>query len=285
MTAADLREVLARHWPAGTYLSIPEAPPNAMRQGRTLDLLVTSLWSSRGFEREGVEIKVSVSDWRRELADVAKAHWWWERSASTASGWRCRPRSHSTPVRPDGPRRPHHLPQGTRQLAGLAVADDRSASANSGKSWTVRVVSENSAIGSGLQAGHRRRLRSAAPHDVAGIEGGTMTNEASDESADQERDAAGTEGHGGAKGVEAADGGLGPHQVWTFDVDGVTYQHDEPRITGGEIMALAGVHPSRFCCSTSRTGSRRRSTLMTSCGPSPPPSDVPAGVWGADFGG
>jgi len=29
--------------------------------------------------------------------------------------------------------------------------------------------------------------------------------------------------------------------VWTFDVDGVTYQHDEPRITGGEIMALAGV--------------------------------------------
>ncbi len=64
-------------------------------------------------------------------------------------------------------------------------------------------------------------------------------------SADQETDAAGTEGHGGAKGVEATDGGLGPHQVWTFDVDGVTYQHDEPRITGGEIMALAGVHPFR----------------------------------------
>ena len=56
-----------------------------------------------------------------------------------------------------------------------------------------------------------------------------------------ETDAAGTEGHGGAKGVEATDGGLGPHQVWMFDVDGVTYQHDEPRITGGEIMALAGV--------------------------------------------
>jgi|SRR6266849_7034968 len=60
-----------------------------------------------------------------------------------------------------------------------------------------------------------------------------------------ETDAAGTEGHGGAKGVEATDGGLGPHQVWMFDVDGVTYQHDEPRITGGEIMALAGVHPFR----------------------------------------
>ena len=34
--------------------------------------------------------------------------------------------------------------------------------------------------------------------------------------------------------------------MWTFDVDGVTYQHDEPRITGGEIMALAGVHPSQI---------------------------------------
>ena len=73
-----------------------------------------------------------------------------------------------------------------------------------------------------------------------------MTNEASDESADQETDAAGTDGHGGAKGVEATDGALGPHQVWTFDVDGVTYQHDEPRITGGEIMTLAGVHPSQI---------------------------------------
>src|SRR5713101_3548433 len=61
-----------------------------------------------------------------------------------------------------------------------------------------------------------------------------------------ETDAAGTEGHGGAKGVEATDGGLGPHQVWMFDVDGVTYQHDEPRITGGEIMALAGVRPSQI---------------------------------------
>jgi hypothetical protein len=73
-----------------------------------------------------------------------------------------------------------------------------------------------------------------------------MTIEAFDESADQETDAAGTEGHDGAKGVEATDGGLGPQKVWTFDVDGVTYQHDEPQITGGEIMALAGVHPSQI---------------------------------------
>ncbi len=32
--------------------------------------------------------------------------------------------------------------------------------------------------------------------------------------------------------------------VFVFDVDGVTYQHDRPRITGAEIMAAAGIDPS-----------------------------------------
>jgi hypothetical protein len=35
-----VRDALAKHWPAATFLSIPEAPQNAVRQGRTLDLLV-----------------------------------------------------------------------------------------------------------------------------------------------------------------------------------------------------------------------------------------------------
>jgi hypothetical protein len=78
LTAADVRDALAKHWPAASFLSIPEAPQNAIRQGRTLDLLVISLWQSRGYEREGIEIKVSVSDWHRELAEAAKADWWWE---------------------------------------------------------------------------------------------------------------------------------------------------------------------------------------------------------------
>jgi hypothetical protein len=39
----------------------------------------------------------------------------------------------------------------------------------------------------------------------------------------------------------------GPHDrraVFVFDVDDVTYEHDRPTITGGEIMALAGISPN-----------------------------------------
>lgn len=31
------------------------------------------------------------------------------------------------------------------------------------------------------------------------------------------------------------------HQVWVFEVDGVTYRFEHPFITGGEIMDLAGI--------------------------------------------
>lgn len=77
MTAADVRACLATRWPDSEYLHIPEAPEQSDRGGRKLDLLVVSLWRSRGLELDGVEIKVSVSDWRRELANAAKADWWW----------------------------------------------------------------------------------------------------------------------------------------------------------------------------------------------------------------
>lgn len=30
-------------------------------------------------------------------------------------------------------------------------------------------------------------------------------------------------------------------QTWVFEVDGVTYRHDDPFITGGEIMDIAGI--------------------------------------------
>jgi hypothetical protein len=35
-----------------------------------------------------------------------------------------------------------------------------------------------------------------------------------------------------------------PGPVFVFDVDGETYRHDRPTITGAEIMALAGISPS-----------------------------------------
>lgn len=77
MTASDVRTCLLKRWPASEYLSIDEAPETADRQGRKLDVLVLSLWRSRGYERDGVEIKVSASDWKRELDNAGKADWWW----------------------------------------------------------------------------------------------------------------------------------------------------------------------------------------------------------------
>lgn len=51
---------------------------------RTIDAMALSLWPSRGHELHGFEVKVSRSDWLRELADPAKAdgfiarcdRWW-----------------------------------------------------------------------------------------------------------------------------------------------------------------------------------------------------------------
>lgn len=76
MTAGAVVDALERRWPAAEYLALREAPQDSMRQGRKLDLLVISLWNSRGHQLDGVEIKVSVSDWRRELKAPAKADWW-----------------------------------------------------------------------------------------------------------------------------------------------------------------------------------------------------------------
>lgn len=78
ITAAYVREALAARWPPSENVVVYEAPTGADRQGRKLDALYVSCWRSRGHELDGVEIKVSVSDWRRELKDVEKADWWWQ---------------------------------------------------------------------------------------------------------------------------------------------------------------------------------------------------------------
>lgn len=45
----------------------------------------------------------------------------------------------------------------------------------------------------------------------------------------------------GAPGAGGA-GGPGEHgQAFVYDVDGATYEHDRPKITGSEIMAAAGI--------------------------------------------
>jgi len=45
---------------------------------RTADAMALGLWKSGGHELHGFEVKVSRSDWRRELADPAKAEGWCE---------------------------------------------------------------------------------------------------------------------------------------------------------------------------------------------------------------
>jgi hypothetical protein len=77
--AEEVRRSLMVKWPPAEYLHVEEAPLTADRQGRKLDVLILSTWGSRGFEREGVEVKVSVSDWKRELAQAAKADGWWRK--------------------------------------------------------------------------------------------------------------------------------------------------------------------------------------------------------------
>lgn len=87
MNAAEVHEALASRWPDDEYLKIKEAPSD---DGRSIDLLVLSLWKSRGYELDAVEIKVSIADARREIHGVntrrgrqggpAKAEWWYRRS-------------------------------------------------------------------------------------------------------------------------------------------------------------------------------------------------------------
>lgn len=80
MTADQIRECLATRWPDSEYLVIPEAPEQSDRSGRKIDLLVISLWRSRGLEVDAIEIKISPSDWVRELKAGSKADFWWRHS-------------------------------------------------------------------------------------------------------------------------------------------------------------------------------------------------------------
>lgn len=66
-----------RHvWPAPAHSCIPQVRNGtgyARNRTRTADALVFSTWPSRGLWLGGVEIKVSRSDWKKELADPGKA--------------------------------------------------------------------------------------------------------------------------------------------------------------------------------------------------------------------
>lgn len=78
MNATQMREALRGHWNPEQYLALEEVGQDSMRQGRRIDMLIVSIWKSRGHYLDAVEIKVSVSDWKAELKNPAKADWWWE---------------------------------------------------------------------------------------------------------------------------------------------------------------------------------------------------------------
>lgn len=78
MTAADIRDRLHSRWPDDAHIHINEAPMTSGRNsGRKLDVLVMCVLKSRKFERHGIEIKVSMGDFRTEIRNADKADWWW----------------------------------------------------------------------------------------------------------------------------------------------------------------------------------------------------------------
>lgn len=85
VTAGDIMAALAERYPAEEYALLPQvANATGGYANRFADALALSLWPSRGIRLHGFEIKVSRSDWRRELRNPAKAesiasrcHYWW----------------------------------------------------------------------------------------------------------------------------------------------------------------------------------------------------------------
>ena len=72
-TERAVYEALRNTFEAPAWAVLPGvANGTGQHKSRTIDAILMSLWPSRGQHIHGVEIKVSRSDWARELADPAK---------------------------------------------------------------------------------------------------------------------------------------------------------------------------------------------------------------------
>jgi len=86
-TEAAVFKTLDRFFPAGPFVLLPSVRNGtgySRRKTRTADAIAVSVYPSRGLYFAGVEIKVSRSDWLRELKDAAKSEsiqrfckYWW----------------------------------------------------------------------------------------------------------------------------------------------------------------------------------------------------------------
>lgn len=74
ITTADLRTLLRARYSAPEYALLEEVPDaTGGRATRSADAIAMNLWPSRGLELLGFELKVSRSDWLRELKAPDKA--------------------------------------------------------------------------------------------------------------------------------------------------------------------------------------------------------------------
>ncbi len=85
LSAGDLMNRLRVRYSPPSFAFLPQvANGTGSHKSRTADALAMSLWPSRGLELHGFEIKVSRTDWLRELKEPAKAdaigrycdRWW-----------------------------------------------------------------------------------------------------------------------------------------------------------------------------------------------------------------
>ena len=84
MSTKELMELLRERYPKAEYAFFTEVPNGTgIHANRHADALAMSLWPSRGLYITGFELKVSRSDWVKELKNPAKAesiaqycHYW-----------------------------------------------------------------------------------------------------------------------------------------------------------------------------------------------------------------
>lgn len=85
MIAAELRELIRKRFPAPEWATLFEvANGTGAGQSRWADAIAMNLWPSRGMAVHGFEIKVSRTDWQKELSQPEKANeiarfcdFWW----------------------------------------------------------------------------------------------------------------------------------------------------------------------------------------------------------------
>ncbi|QIV65781.1 hypothetical protein Cp1R7AA1_177 [Mesorhizobium phage Cp1R7A-A1] len=85
LKTSDINAALRRYFKTTEYALMFEVSNSTGSNARRhADAIAMNLWPSRGLLIEGIEVKVSRSDWRRELGDPAKAEliaqycdkWW-----------------------------------------------------------------------------------------------------------------------------------------------------------------------------------------------------------------